>query len=66
METFAFAITAPDASITVPVRVAPDTCAWTEEEEEKITTKANIMYVKRLRTITIDYLHAETIWGYTL
>jgi hypothetical protein len=63
MEIFAFAITAPDASITVPVRVAPETWAWTEEE--KITTKANIRYVKRLRTINIDYLHAETIWGYT-
>src|ERR1700720_2006358 len=62
MESFAFAITAPDWSITVPVRVAPDTCAWTGAE--KITARANIAYAGRSRTITIDYLHVERFGGY--
>src|ERR1700680_485839 len=45
METCTLAITAPEESVTVPLSVAPDTCAWAERESstEKMApkTKAN-------------------------
>src|SRR5260370_20611220 len=40
IETCALAITAPEASVTVPLRVAPVTCARTGAEVNKQKTKA--------------------------
>src|SRR6266403_6380649 len=61
-ETSAPAITAPDASVTVPERVAPVTCARTGTETNKQNTKArntpnvNTLFFKELPPTFISIL----------
>src|SRR6267142_3669951 len=52
MEIRALGTAAPEASVTVPARVAPATWAWTGVDAP--VTSANIMPTNRQRLVTIE------------